>query len=91
VQGAGAELGGWGMPNTIQFAPRYEAPYRFEVPFTVAITQGGKQVFSRVYGRRTNLKVWGVAAARQKGGICKPGLTTECVWSVSTSQLTEVP
>lgn len=59
---------------------RYEMPYRFEVPFSVSITQGGAKKFSRVYGRRTNLKVWPFAAGRAKGSLCGPGLQTECVW-----------
>jgi hypothetical protein len=59
---------------------RYEMPYRFEVPFSVSITQAGAKKFSRVYGRRTNLKVWPFAAGRAKGSLCGPGLQTECVW-----------
>jgi len=33
---------------------RYEAPYRFEVPFTVTIEQAGAVKFTRVYGRRSS-------------------------------------
>ena len=37
---------------------RYEAAYRFETPFEVTIEQQGKQLFRKVYGRRTNKKLW---------------------------------
>jgi hypothetical protein len=37
---------------------RYEAAYRFETRFTVRIEQGGKPVFERNYGARTNPKIW---------------------------------
>ena len=33
---------------------RYEAPYRFEVPFTVTITQRGQEVFTKIYGQSDN-------------------------------------
>ena len=59
---------------------RYEAPYRFEVPFQLTVTQGGAKKISRVYGRRTNLKVWPFSAGRSKGSLCGPGLQTECAW-----------
>ena len=59
---------------------RYEMPYRFEVPFSVEVQQGGAKKFSRVYGRRTNLKVWPFSAGRAKGSLCGPGLQTECCW-----------
>ena len=37
---------------------RYEAAYRFETQFRVKITQGGTEVFNRLYGARSNLKIW---------------------------------
>ena len=59
---------------------RYEMPYRFEVPFSVTVSQGATKKFTRVYGRRSNLKVWGFAAGRAHGSLCGPGLQTECCW-----------
>ena len=59
---------------------RYEMPYRFEVPFSVTVSQGSTKKFTRVYGRRSNLKVWGFAAGRAHGSLCGPGLQTECCW-----------
>eukprot|EP00039_Didymoeca_costata_P021098 m.343405 g.343405 ORF g.343405 m.343405 type:complete len:1268 (+) comp22801_c0_seq1:126-3929(+) len=59
---------------------RYEAPYRFEVPFSVTVTQHNKPVMTRVYGRRSSLKVWGFSYARARGSLCEPGLVTECTW-----------
>ncbi len=37
---------------------RYEAVYRFETRYDVRVEQSGKQVFSRTYGARENLKIW---------------------------------
>ena len=61
---------------------RYEAPFRFEIPFLVTISQGGKPAFSSVFGRRTNPKVWGFTSGRHAGEYfgCGPGLNTECAW-----------
>eukprot|EP01045_Picozoa_sp_COSAG04_P002623 COSAG04_NODE_97_length_26459_cov_6.507246_11_plen_1116_part_00 len=61
---------------------RYEAPFRFEIPFQVAITQRGTTVFSKIFGRRSNPKVWGFTAGRHAGEYagCGPGLNTECAW-----------
>lgn len=47
---------------------RYEAPYRFEIPFEVNITQNGRR-FSRTYGRRATPKVWGFQSGRH-AGVC---------------------
>lgn len=44
-------------PQTYSVLVRYEAPYRFEVPFQLVITQGGQKKYTRVYGRRSSLKV----------------------------------
>lgn len=41
-------------PPVYSVLVRYEAPYRFEVPFTVTITQSGAVKFTRVYGRRSS-------------------------------------
>ena len=67
---------------------RYEAPYRFEVPFQVVITQAGKTVFKEVFGRRTTPKVWGFQAGRQRGEYrgCGPGLNTECSWPYGSTE-----
>jgi hypothetical protein len=61
---------------------RYEAPYRFEVPFAVKLVQSGKTVSRHVFGRRSNPKVWGFQQARMRGEYagCGPGLNTECAW-----------
>jgi len=37
---------------------RYEAVFRFQTQFRVIISQDGKDVFSRLYGARDNVKVW---------------------------------
>jgi hypothetical protein len=49
---------------------RYEAPYRFEAQFRLQVEQNGKTRLDRLYGARSNLKVW---AFRQK-------LKTELSW-----------
>eukprot|EP01047_Picozoa_sp_COSAG01_P086750 COSAG01_NODE_19649_length_998_cov_1.240267_1_plen_223_part_01 len=59
---------------------RYEMPYRFEVPFKLVVTQHGRAVFTRTYGYRSSLKVWGFAFTRNRGSLCGPGLQSECVW-----------
>ena len=61
---------------------RYEAPFRFEIPFQVTVVQGGKTMFSEVFGRRTNLKIWGFQSGRSHGEYlgCGAGLNTECPW-----------
>ena len=37
---------------------RYEAAYRFETQFRVQIEQSGKLALDRLYGARSNLKIW---------------------------------
>ncbi len=49
---------------------RYEAAYRFETQFTIVVEQAGKQVLSRQYGARKNLKIWAF----------KQGLKDEIGW-----------
>ena len=38
---------------------RYEAVMRFESAFTLTVQQHGRTLLHRVYGRRSNFKVWG--------------------------------
>lgn len=52
-----------GQPGRYLVLARYEAAFRFETQFRVRIAQGGKTVFDRLYGARSNPKVW---AFRQK-------------------------
>lgn len=49
---------------------RYEATYRFETQFRVLVEQNGKALLDRLYGARSNLKIW---AFRNK-------LKTELAW-----------
>ena len=58
---------------------RFEMPYRFEVPFKMTITQAGATKFTRVFGRRSSLKIWGFSAGRARGSLCGPYLQSECV------------
>ena len=37
---------------------RYEQPYNFAVEFTIEVEQGGKTVYSKLYGRLEDPKVW---------------------------------
>jgi hypothetical protein len=40
---------------------RYEAGYRFSSPFRLSISQGGRTVYTQIYGDRASPKVWGFA------------------------------
>ncbi len=55
---------------------RYEAAYRFETQFRVRVEQAGKPVLDRLYGARSNLKIW---AFSEK-------LKTELSWSWGASE-----
>ncbi len=55
---------------------RYEAAYRFETQFRVVIEQNGRQVLDRLYGARSNLKIWPFS---QK-------LKTEVAWDWGASE-----
>ena len=55
---------------------RYEAAYRFETQFRVRVEQAGKPVLDRLYGARSNLKIW---AFGEK-------LKTELSWSWGASE-----
>ena len=64
---------------------RYEALYRFETGFKVLVTQGGKTLLSKIYGRRSNPKIWGqkgqgTATFNESGNNCAEMLNPECVW-----------
>ena len=63
---------------------RYEAPYRFEVPFLVTVEQDGKTLLKAVYGRRTSPKVWAFGGDRM--GCGGPGLVTECAWPYGATE-----
>ena len=41
-----------------QVLARFEQPYRFAVEFTVAIEQGGKEVYRGTFGRLADPKIW---------------------------------
>ena len=41
-----------------QVMARYEQPHNFSVEFTVEVVQGGKTVYSQVFGRLADPKVW---------------------------------
>lgn len=41
-----------------QVLARYEQPYNFSVEFTVEVEQGGKTVYSKLYGKLEDPKVW---------------------------------
>ena len=55
---------------------RYEAAYRFETQFRVVIEQNGRKVLDRLYGARSNLKIWPFS---QK-------LKTEVAWDWGASE-----
>eukprot|EP01050_Picozoa_sp_SAG11_P012002 SAG11_NODE_1307_length_5243_cov_2.389774_2_plen_226_part_00 len=64
---------------------RYEALYRFETPFSITIEQDDQVVFTKLYGRRSNYKVWGQKGQgtdtfSESGENCKGMLNRECVW-----------
>lgn len=45
-------------PGKYLVLARYEAPYRFETQFRIKVEQNGKVVLDRLYGARSNLKIW---------------------------------
>ena len=47
--------------GTYAVLARFEMPYRFDIPFQMAITQAGATKYTRIFGRRSSLKVWGGA------------------------------
>ena len=53
---------------------RYEACYRFETQFTITVEQNGRRVFSRLYGARQHVKIWGRDFGQSK-------LQSEVAWS----------
>lgn len=59
---------------------RYEAAYRFETQFRVAITQNGKEVMDRLYGARDNLKIWAFRQKLQKEVAWSWGAVENVVW-----------
>jgi hypothetical protein len=50
---------------------RYEAAYRFETQFRIRVEQAGRTVLNRLYGARSNTKIWAF----------REGLKTEVAWS----------
>jgi hypothetical protein len=78
---------------------RYEHGYRFNAAFKVAITSiaTSKEVFTREYGWRENLKLWAFASARngpdgRGGSLCGnqghsgAGLQAECLWPYGSTE-----
>ena len=63
--------------DNYQVLARYEAPYRFDVPFELTVHQGGKLLLRKTYGWRSSLKVWGFGGIRFS---CGAGLQSECAW-----------
>ena len=59
---------------------RYEMPFHFNAGFKVTVTQGGKQLYTRIYGLRNNLKLWAYSALRSSNESCAGGLQSECSW-----------
>lgn len=45
---------------------RYEAPYNFSAEFTLEIEQAGRPVLTQVYGRLSDVKIWGLAEPRRE-------------------------
>jgi hypothetical protein len=43
---------------------RYEAAYRYTSPFRLEVAQGGVMKLSRVYGKRSSLKIWAFSDGR---------------------------
>jgi hypothetical protein len=65
--------------GTYHVMVRYEAGYRFNSPFRVQVSQGGKELLNHVYGLRTSPRVWPNEGSRERDGSeCPPGLTPEC-------------
>ena len=46
------------LASEYQVAARFEQPYRFAVEFTVAVEQGGKEVYRETFGRLEDPKIW---------------------------------
>jgi hypothetical protein len=73
---------------------RYEGVYHFNTGFRIQISQAGETVFDRVYGLRSNLKLWGFVKSRMAGralslpGSCGEGelLTAECSWTYGATE-----
>jgi len=67
--------------GSFQVFARFEQPFKFSVEFGVEIEQGGKKVFSQVYGRLEDAKIWPL-----NGHVRKPmerfwwGGTDNIVW-----------
>jgi hypothetical protein len=74
-----------------QVLVRYEAAYRFEVPFRVDVSQGGKVLASAVYGLRKTPKVWAFVSGRApaadgRSPMCGAGLQGECRWPYGATE-----
>ncbi|GIW94542.1 MAG: hypothetical protein KatS3mg110_2583 [Pirellulaceae bacterium] len=59
---------------------RYEAAYRFETQFRVLIEQADRVVFDRLYGARTNLKIWPFGQKLKTELSWSWGATENIVW-----------
>ena len=62
---------------------RYEAPYRFEVDFTVTASQSGVRKLAKLYGRRSSPKIWPFGWSQRNHQIagCGANPTPECHWT----------
>lgn len=66
---------------------RYEAGYRFNSPFQVTVEQhGGGVVFTKVYGLRSSLRVWGFGGCGSTMEHGLANLATECRRNYGTSE-----
>lgn len=80
--------------GTFSVLARYEGIFHFNTGFRVKISQAGQTVFDRVYGLRSNLKLWGFVTSRMAGralsvpGSCGKGelLTAECSWTYGATE-----
>ena len=80
--------------GTFSVLARYEGIFHFNTGFRVKISQAGSTVFDRVYGLRSNLKLWGFVTSRMAGralavpGSCGKGelLTAECSWTYGATE-----
>jgi hypothetical protein len=88
---AGAAAGGVaaasvtiGQADTYHVLVRYEAPYRFDVPFLVTVKQQGRVLLRKEYGWRATPKLWPFGGTRM--GCGGPGLVAECAWPYGATE-----
>ena len=59
---------------------RYEAAYRFETQFKLRVEQKGRVVLDRLYGARSNLKIWAFKEKLQSELSWSWGASENIVW-----------